>query len=114
LREFVASVRRFRDDRDWSQFHSLRNLAAAIAVEAAELQEILLWASDESEPAVAQKHRDRLADELADVLIHCANFAIASEIDFADAIRAKLEQNARKYPVELSRGNATKYDDRDP
>jgi NTP pyrophosphatase (non-canonical NTP hydrolase) len=112
LTEFMALVRRFRDERDWSQFHSLRNLAAAISIEAAEQQEVLLWASDESEPSLGRARSERLADELADVLIHCANFALAAEIDLADAVRGKLEQNRQKYPIETSRGNATKYSDR--
>src|SRR4051794_27922049 len=77
--ELVAEAKRFRDDRDWAQFHSAKNLAAAIAIEAAELQEVLLWAIDESEVTAEQEQRIR--EELADVLIHCANLALALDID---------------------------------
>src|SRR5690606_21341637 len=107
LRDIVE----FRDARDWAQFHTPRNLAAALAVEAAELQELLLWQSDEQvksslsdAAAIAEMRR-----EIADVLIYSLLFCHAAGIDPLSAIRAKLEENAAKYPVELARGKATKY-----
>jgi dCTP diphosphatase len=104
----VAQAEDFRDERDWRQYHSAKNLAAAIAVEAAELQEVLLW-SDEADADMNADTRQRLEEELADVMIQCANLALAIGIDIPKALAAKLEQNRSKYPVEKSRGNAKKY-----
>lgn len=106
----VAEAARFRDERDWAQFHTAKNLAAAIAIEAAELQEIFLWQRDESS-RLDTRLRRRVEEELADVLIHCANLALALDIDIGEALAAKFEANKAKYPVEKSRGNAAKYTD---
>jgi NTP pyrophosphatase (non-canonical NTP hydrolase) len=113
LKTFAGLVSRaesFRDERDWRHFHSLRNLAAAIAVEAAELQETLLWLDDAGEGRAVDERRQRLEEELADILIHCANFASAAGIDISAALAAKFDLNEQKYPVDKARGTATKYD----
>jgi NTP pyrophosphatase (non-canonical NTP hydrolase) len=102
---------RFRDDRDWAQFHTPKNLAAALSIEAAELQETMLWKTDAeiSEMRSVAGGRDKLAQEVADVLIFAVLFCEATGIDAAQAIRDKLATNAAKYPVEKARGRATKY-----
>jgi NTP pyrophosphatase (non-canonical NTP hydrolase) len=104
---------RFRDERDWSQFHTARNLATALSIEASEIQEILLW---KSEVEVAQLVTDEgasasLRHEIADVLIYALLFCNELKIDIPEAIREKLELNRTRYPVELARGKATKYTD---
>jgi dCTP diphosphatase len=104
----LAEAAQFRDERDWGQFHSPKNLAAAITIEAAELQEVLLWQQDDTTPLDPDLRR-RLAEELADVLIHCANLALAVEIDIPQALAAKFKTNEAKYPVGKARGNARKY-----
>lgn len=104
----LTRVERFRDDRDWAQFHTLKNLTAAIAVEAGELQELFLWSDDDDLP---DDLRRRLEAEVADVIIHCANLASAAGIDLPTAVARKLDENAAKYPVHKARGNATKYTD---
>jgi NTP pyrophosphatase (non-canonical NTP hydrolase) len=109
LIELQEEIRRFRDERDWAQFHTLKDLASAIAVEAAELQEILLWQKIEDEADLLVRRREDIEAELADVFIHLANFAIAAEVDLASAIRRKLIENGERYPVEKARGRATKY-----
>jgi NTP pyrophosphatase (non-canonical NTP hydrolase) len=111
LADIVAAVRRFRDDREWAHFHTPKNLAAATAIEAAELQERLLWMTD------AQVDQDLadpaklagVADEIADVVMFAMLLADRLGIDLARAITAKLAANEVKYPVELARGNARKY-----
>jgi dCTP diphosphatase len=111
LADLVAAVCRFRDARDWAQFHTPKNLAAAIAIEAAELQERFLWQAD------AEVDRDLgepaklagVADEIADVVMFAMLLADRLGIDLAEAIPAKLAANERKYPVQLARGNARKY-----
>ena len=109
--ELMAAVRRFRDDRDWAQFHTPKNLAAATAIEAAELQERFLWKTDtevDQDLADAAK-RAGVGEEIADVVMFAMLLADRLGIDLAEAIAAKLAANERKYPVELARGNARKY-----
>jgi NTP pyrophosphatase (non-canonical NTP hydrolase) len=110
LADLLDAVRRFRDDRDWAQFHTPKNLAAAIAIEAAELQEQFLWKTDteiDGDLTDAAK-RAGVADEIADVVMF-AMLADRLGIDLAAAITAKLAANAAKYPVHLARGSARKY-----
>jgi len=111
LAEIVAAVARFRDDRDWAQFHTPKNLAAAIAIEAAELQERLLWKTDaevDQDLADAAK-KAGVAEEIADVVMFAMLLSDRLGIDLAEAIAAKLVENGKKYPVRLARGNARKY-----
>jgi NTP pyrophosphatase (non-canonical NTP hydrolase) len=111
LAEIVAAVRRFRDDRDWGQFHTPKNLAAAVAIEAAELQERFLWKSDaevDQDLADAAK-KAGVAEEIADVVMFAMLLSDRLGIDLAEAITTKLAANERKYPVKLARGNARKY-----
>jgi dCTP diphosphatase len=113
LADLVAAVCRFRDDRDWSQFHTPKNLAAAIAIEAAELQERFLWKTDaEVDQGLADAAtRAGVAEEIADVVMFTMLLADRLGIDLAEAIATKLAANERKYPVALARGNARKYTD---
>ncbi|MFM8734929.1 MAG: nucleotide pyrophosphohydrolase [Pirellulales bacterium] len=111
LADLVAAVCRFRDERDWAQFHAPKNLAAATAIEAAELQERFLWKTDAeidrdlADPA----KRTLVADEIADVVMFAMLLADRLGIDMAEAITAKLAANEAKYPIALARGNARKY-----
>lgn len=107
----TADVRRFRDERDWSQFHTPKNLAAAIAIEAAELQEQFLWKTDEEiERNLKGGHkREAVVEEIADILMFALLLADRLDIDVGKAIADKLAANERKYPVALARGNARKY-----
>ncbi|MFM7245662.1 MAG: nucleotide pyrophosphohydrolase [Planctomycetaceae bacterium] len=110
-------LRTFRDDRDWKQFHHPKDLAAAIAIEAGELQELFLWKkNDEVEADLAEPSRRRaVVDELADVLICTLLLADRLGIDIDTAVREKTAANARKYPVSRARGTARKYTElRDP
>jgi NTP pyrophosphatase (non-canonical NTP hydrolase) len=106
-----ARLERFRDERDWTQFHGPANLAKAVAVEAAELLELFLWVGEEGEGEVMTARRGDVEAELADVLIQCLNFANATGIDVIDAIDRKIEDNEQRYPVEKARGNARKHTD---
>lgn len=111
LNELISKITSFRDARDWRQFHKANHLAAAIAIEAAELQEHFLWKSAaEVEANVAEPAKNKLiAEELADVLIFSLLLAQEIGVDPAEIILRKLEANAKKYPVEKSRGSAKKY-----
>lgn len=108
LRERVMA---FARERDWVQFHSPKNLSMALAAEAGELMEHFLWSESAASQAVVAdpKKRQKIADEIADVVIYALEFANVSQLDLAASIEAKLAQNAAKYPVEKARGNAKKY-----
>ena len=101
----------FAREREWEQFHSPKNLSMALAAEAGELMEHFLWAEsrDSAAPLADPKKRQKIEDELADVVIYALEFANIGGIDLAKAIEAKLAQNAAKYPVEKARGNSAKY-----
>ena len=107
----LALLRKFRDDRDWKQFHNPKDLAAAIAIEAGELQELFLWKTTEDVAAdlASPSRRQAVVDELADVLICSLLLADCLHVDIDEAVRAKTAANARKYPVGKARGSARKY-----
>ncbi|MFA6603905.1 MAG: nucleotide pyrophosphohydrolase [Patescibacteria group bacterium] len=111
--ELKKWVRRFRDDRDWLQFHDPKNLAEAISIEAAELLELFLWKEKAEIGQLMDKdaaYRLAVEEELSDIVMTCLSFANASGIDVAGALAAKLKKAEQKYPVAKARGKATKYD----
>lgn len=107
--ELTAKIVEFRDERDWKQYHSPRNLAASISIEAAELLEIFQWSSEDTIADDAAARIEEVREEVADVLIYALLLAHDLGIDPADAVRAKLEVNAAKYPADKSRGSRAKY-----
>lgn len=111
LDELTRLVAAFRDARDWSQFHSLRNLIVSLNLEAGELLELTQWKSDEEIAGLpADFHgREALQDECADVLLYLLLIAERAGIDLEAATRAKLAKNEAKYPVERFRGSRRKY-----
>jgi dCTP diphosphatase len=102
-------LRRFATERDWDQFHSPKNLAMALSVEAAELLEHFQWLSDAESAAVPSEKRTKIREELADVLLYLIRLADKLDIDLATAAADKLSVNAQKYPVQKARGNSKKY-----
>lgn len=99
----------FREDRDWAQFHSTRNLSAALSVEASELLEHFIWASDDQVKTITVEHAKAITNEIADIAIILSYLAHDLDIDLDAAVREKAEANASKYPVEKSRGSNKKY-----
>jgi NTP pyrophosphatase (non-canonical NTP hydrolase) len=101
----------FVRERDWEQFHSPKNLSMALAAEAAELMEHFLWAKPEESRVIVSDpaKRAKIEEELADVVIFALGFANATGIDVAASIEAKIAANAKKYPVEKSKGRSAKY-----
>ena len=112
LAELQRRIRRFAEERDWLQFHDPKNLAMAIAVEAGELMDHFRWVANDRSRQVLDDPRSRagVEEEAADVLILLLEFADTCGIDLPTAVERKLEVNARKYPVDLARGSATKHD----
>lgn len=109
--ELKARVLAFVQARDWEQFHTPKNLSMALAAETGELMEHFLWATPEQSQALAADpaKREKIADELADVVVYALEFANITGIDVAAAIESKMRANALKYPVEKARGRADKY-----
>ena len=107
----IQALLEFRNARNWEQFHTPRNLAAAISVEAAELLETFVWATDQEVDGLARDHRTSVADEIADIAILLTYLATDLGIDIESAAKAKIRQNAEKYPVEKSKGVNKKYSD---
>jgi dCTP diphosphatase len=104
-------LRQFAAERDWDQFHSPKNLAAALSVEAAELLEPFQWLSEEQSRALPPESLEKVTHELADVLLYLIRLADRLDVDRVAAAVRKIELNARKYPVDKSRGRAAKYTD---
>jgi dCTP diphosphatase len=112
LRALQAAARQFVAERDWAQFHSPRNLAMALSVEASELLELYLWSRDDGPQPISDKRAAEVAGEAADVLLCLLNFCDRAGIDLAAAFYEKLEVARQKYPVDQARGSALKYDER--
>ncbi len=103
--EATAAIVRFRDQRDWAQFHDPKNLSIALSIEASELNERFLWKpADAADPLGVR-------EELADVLIYALLIAHHYGMDPAELVREKLRSNEERYPVDRSRGKAEKYTD---
>ena len=102
-------LRDFADCRDWDQFHSPKNLAMALSVEAAELLEHFQWLTEEQSKNLPQDKCDEVATELADILLYLVRLADKLDIDLLAAAHSKFELNGQKYPVDKARGNAKKY-----
>lgn len=104
----VDELVRFRDERQWAQFHDSKNLALAISIEAAELNELFLW----KEGAAAEEvDRERLKEELADVLTFCFLLANKHQLDVKEIVLDKIRLNEKKYPADKARGTAKKYNE---
>ena len=105
-RETIELIRKFRDDRDWSQFHNPKDLAISLNLEAAELLEVYQWSGIDLECSGKIEH---VREELADVLIYAILLADRYGLDLDTIIREKVERNAQKYPVSQAYGSKDKY-----
>ncbi|WP_290800448.1 nucleotide pyrophosphohydrolase [Flavobacterium sp.] len=104
----IAELIKFRNDRDWEQFHDSKNLALAISIEASELNELFLWKKDNNAEDVKI---EKLKEELADVLSFSFLLAEKHNLNIFDIVLEKIKKNAEKYPVEKAKGTAKKYDE---
>jgi dCTP diphosphatase len=111
LSSLAAQLAQFAEARDWQQFHSPKNLATALAVEAGELLEHFQWLTEEQSQALTPEKRAAVGAEVADVLLYLVQLTSALGIDPMAAAKAKLELNELKYPVALARGTSKKYDE---
>ena len=111
LDELKERVRAFVAERDWDRFHSPKNLAMALSVEASELVELFQWMTEEESNALDPERRRRVAEELADVLWFLVRLSDRLGIDLLEAAERKLAANAAKYPVDRVRGLSKKYNE---
>ncbi|MXV05557.1 MULTISPECIES: nucleotide pyrophosphohydrolase [unclassified Xanthomonas] len=109
LHDLQAAQRAFADARDWGQFHSPRNLAAALSVEAAELLEHFQWLDDAQSKQLSAEKKQQVGSEIADVLLYLVQLCDKLDIDPIEAAQRKMLVNAAKYPVERAKGRITKY-----
>lgn len=109
--ETLNSIIKFRDDREWSQFHTMKDLCLGLGIEVAELQEIFLWKSEQQLAEVIEKDKTKIADELADIFVFLTYISHDLGIDLNSAIQNKMKQNSKKYPIAKAKGNNKKYDD---
>ena len=104
--ETINQVLKFRDDRNWKQFHNPKDLAISISLEAAELLEVFQWSADD---VICENKKDKIREELADVVNYCILMADACGLDLDEIVQAKIKKNNEKYPVEKAYGNKEKY-----
>jgi len=113
IKDLIREIDQFASDRDWNQFHTPKNLASSISIEAAELLECFQWNNLEiSEVIENEELLESVKEEIADVMIYSLRMCSILNLDAIDEICKKLEQNKEKYPVDVSRGRSTKYDRR--
>ena len=101
MNEIIEKLRIFAEERDWAQFHSPENLAKSVVIEAGELLECFQWSPSYK--------KEKVQEELADVMMYCLMLADKTGIDPLEAMRIKLKKNEEKYPVEKAKGNSKKY-----
>lgn len=104
--ETINQVLKFRDDRNWKQFHNPKDLAISISLEAAELLEVFQWSADD---VICEQKKDKIKEELADVVNYCILMADACGLDLDKIVQEKIKQNNEKYPVEKAYGSKEKY-----
>jgi len=103
IAEIIQQLVKFRDERDWQQFHNSKDLSLAISIEAGELLELFLWKGNED------VNPERLKEELADILSFCFLLAEKHKLSITDIMQEKIAKNDLKYPASKSKGNAKKY-----
>ena len=104
--ETIDMVLKFRDDRNWKQFHNPKDLAISVSLEASELLEIFQWSADD---LFCENKKEKIEEELADVLNYCILLADACGLDLDEIIQKKVKRNSEKYPIERAFGNKAKY-----
>jgi dCTP diphosphatase len=109
IEELTKRIIAFRDARDWKQFHNPKDIALSLVLEAGEVVEHFQWKSKEEIEQYVKDHKDEIGEEIADVLYWVLLMSHDLKIDVLDALDKKIKKNEERYPVEKSKGNATKY-----
>ncbi|MEI8362513.1 MAG: nucleotide pyrophosphohydrolase [Betaproteobacteria bacterium] len=111
LNDLKQKLQQFVDERDWAQFHSPKNLAMAMIVEAAELVEHFQWNTELESSVLDDAKREQVGHELADTFVYLLRIAEVLNIDLIEVTNKKIALNALKYPVDKARGKNNKYTD---
>jgi len=111
MEQLIEQLRAFARERDWEQFHSPKNLAMGLSVEAAEILEIFQWLTEEESKTLGTEALSRLEEEIGDVMIYVIGLGDKFGLDPIQLTRKKLSINAEKYPADLVRGKAKKYNE---
>jgi NTP pyrophosphatase (non-canonical NTP hydrolase) len=109
IKEITEKIRKFRDERNWMQFHDPKNMAVSIILEASELLEHFQWKTTKEVEKYARQNLGEIKDEIADIALYLFELADNLDISLVDAMDQKLKKNEKKYPVEKSKGKHTKY-----
>ena len=109
IKELTEKIKKFRDERDWKQFHNHKDMALSLVLESSEVLEHFQWKSQSEVEKHGAACKNEIAEELADVAMYLFELADNLGINLSDAIERKLTKNAKKYPVEKAKGRHTKY-----
>ena len=109
IHSLLLKLRKFAEERDWDQFHSPKNLASALSVEAAELLEHFQWLTEEQSRALPDEKKVAISEELADVFLYLLNLSDKLGTDLIEAANRKIQINAAKYPIDRAKGSMKKY-----
>jgi dCTP diphosphatase len=109
IKQITEKIKKFRDERDWMQFHDPKNMAVSIILEASELLEHFQWKTTEEVEKYARQNHAEIKDEIADIALYLFELADNLGINLIEAMEQKLKKNEMKYPVEKARGKHTKY-----
>ena len=109
--ETVDKIIQFRNDRDWAQFHTIKDLCLGLGIEVAELQEFFLWKNNQELIMTITSKNESIGDELADIFIFLTYLSNDLGIDLNEAINRKIDKNNAKYPLEKSKGSNKKYNE---
>ncbi|MCK5288568.1 MAG: nucleotide pyrophosphohydrolase [Candidatus Omnitrophica bacterium] len=109
VKDIIEKIKKFRDDRDWMQFHDAKNMAVSIILEASELLEHFQWKTIEEVDEHRKQNQSEIKDEIADIALYLFELADNLSIDLITAMEQKLAKNEKKYPIEKAKGKHTKY-----
>ncbi len=110
IKNITEKIKKFRDERDWMQFHDPKNMAVSLILEASELLEHFQWKTTEEVEKYAGQNNAEIKDEIADIALYLFELADNLVISLISAMEEKLKKNEAKYPVEKAKGRHTKYD----
>lgn len=102
----IKKILKFRDDRNWKQFHTPKDLALSISIEAAELLEVFQWSGKDLS---SEGKIEKIQEELADIINYCILLADVCELNIDEIVKNKISENEKKYPIKTAYGNKTKY-----
>lgn len=109
VKDIIEKIKKFRDDRDWMQFHDAKNMAVSIILEASELLEHFQWKTIEEVDEYRKQNQSEIKDEIADIALYLFELADNLSIDLITAMEQKLAKNEKKYPIKKAKGKHTKY-----